>query len=121
MVLLKKTILRSIDIFGTSVPIFMIGEEKFTTVIGGLFSELIGILSILCFIAFGRDLFERQNPTSMIIKEFQKLPIPSKNQLKFYIAPHYDPALGKGDLIQNIEKKLDLFFVYYTTLQVKPH
>jgi hypothetical protein len=57
-----NNILKSVDLFGSSVIININGKMKYTTSLGGLFTlTLIGVFAFFTYF-FGKDMFHKQNP-----------------------------------------------------------
>lgn len=54
--------LKKIDITAPEVKLNVQGLESYKSKSGGILSLLLGILTILAFIAFGRDIIEKKNP-----------------------------------------------------------
>jgi archaellin len=86
-------------------------NTRFKTSIGGLLTILLGFLSVLCFIGFGLDLFERQRPTTYSTKQLLLNNTIYRNQVEFVLAPMF----LRGRPINDIGKKMQLFLEVINT------
>jgi hypothetical protein len=58
-----------VDFLGTKPQLYIENQSTYKTNIGAFFSIIIGILSVLAFIAFVLDLFERQKQMAVLSSE----------------------------------------------------
>ena len=65
-----KTLMRNIDRVGYSPKLFYGENTKFKTVLGGIFTILLVILTLLASVSFGQDIWKRANPTILINNNF---------------------------------------------------
>jgi hypothetical protein len=82
------------------------GEDKFKSPIGGLFTIIYVILGILAFIAFGRDLFDKNLPTVTYNKELTKeaqFTLTSENYAVAFVNQIDTSA------VENFERKFNLY------------
>jgi hypothetical protein len=66
-------IFKKLDFIAPEVKLSVMGYESYKSVTGGFFSVLLGILSILAFSAFGRDIFQKKSPIiipKIVMKEY---------------------------------------------------
>ncbi len=62
------SLLTKLDVIGPEVKFSINRGETFKTPIGGFQSILFVLLSTLAFVAFGRDIFEKKEPTILFSK-----------------------------------------------------
>lgn len=62
-------------------------QNGFSTAFGGFITILIGLLSILAFFGFGKDIYNKTNPTVLTSENFLSHPILKKENIKVAFAP----------------------------------
>lgn len=56
-------LLRECNIFGHEVSFNMMGKSKSKSLVGSVFTIILVMLTVLCIISFGKDFFDKINPT----------------------------------------------------------
>jgi hypothetical protein len=98
-------IIKSSDIIAPQPSWYVQGETRYKTILGGLLSILVAMLSILCFMGFGLDLFQRQRPIVYNSRQLILNNALKRNQTDFVLAP----MMGGSQSIPNVDRKLKLF------------
>ena len=62
---------------------------------------------MLCFVGFGRDLFEQKRPEVLMVKEFIETPVVNHTEFLFIVKP----TLIGGSEILELDKKLRVYFL----------
>ena len=55
-------LIKSIDIFGNDFKLNRKGKETFKTLLGGLFSLILIVITLVLSWYFGKDIYEKQDP-----------------------------------------------------------
>jgi hypothetical protein len=106
-----EKIIKNIDFIGPKPQLFINGTTLIQSWSGGLLTIKAIILSILAFVAFGRDLFERKDPVSLTSVEYRQNNAISSEKLKFAIG-----IVGaSGSEIREAERKFRPYLQYYIT------
>lgn len=66
--------LKYIDLYGRKIDLTINQEETYKTNIGGFFTLIIGILSLMLFINFGSDMFYHDNPSVTFAEIYSQTP-----------------------------------------------
>ena len=107
--------LRQIDLLGKETSLMVNNKRKFNTVIGGLLTIILVLTSILAFIAFGRDIIEKNEPQITFWKN------PS-SEVQFDFSPNFTYVISVYDPVKNIHipeiEKLLRFYI--VTQDVNP-
>jgi hypothetical protein len=104
-----KNFFTSIDFIGPVPTLYYNTNTKYQSVIGGVFTIVIGLLSILAFIGFGYNLLAKQNPVSVYSKELNSEIKINYNETFFLFSPHL-PYGGRVNV--DFEKKFKMTFRY---------
>lgn len=100
--------LKFFDIIGPDPALNIFGKKYYKTMLGGLLSITLVIMSILTFFGFGLDLLYRQNPIAFMSREFITNPRIDEKDTFFALAP-LKPYSGR---IKDINSKLDIYMEY---------
>jgi hypothetical protein len=104
-----ENFLLKLDFLGPKPTLFIDKHERYRTASGGLLSKILGILTILCFIGFGMDLFLRKKPSTLLTKIYDSYPKVEYNRFKFLLAPAYNGPRKMND----IKRKLSFTYTYH--------
>lgn len=98
--------LKVIDIFGIPVRLNIQKNNSYTSFTGGLFTILIIILSSLAFAAFGRDLFEKKQPSILYQKSLNANPyfLVTKNFTMMFALVDND-----SNPLTDVERKFNIY------------
>lgn len=100
--------IKKIDFVGYTPKVYFSEQTKFGTVLGGFFTIILLVLTILATIGFGRDIIERKNPTVLTSNTFIE---PSLN-LDQGIAIGYRLFYTGGKLIPDLDRLVDIFVLH---------
>ena len=101
-----KMSLAKIDMIGNRPGFFVDKSSIHKSSIGGILTILTSLLSVLCFIGFGIDLFERKRPEIYNSKELNFMNKIEKKHTIFALAP----MMRGGYNIPDLERKFLPFF-----------
>jgi hypothetical protein len=104
-----ENFLLKLDFLGPKPTLYIDKHERYRTASGGLMSIILGILTILCFIGFGMDLFQRKKPSTLLTKIYDSYPKVEYNRFKFLLAPAYNGPRKMND----IKRKLSFTYTYH--------
>jgi hypothetical protein len=104
-----------LDLIGPKPYIYVNKKDRFKTVLGGLLTIFLCILSILACFAFGYDIFYKKKPEVLISKRYDPYPIQNNNGTMFLLAPMY----RGGSAISDIDKKLKMYITYVARDETK--
>ena len=79
--------LAKLDLIGQLPPLYIKGALNHKSTIGGIFTIATFFFSILCFVGFGLDLFERKKAEILNSKEYVKDNRIERDQLHFFVLP----------------------------------
>src|SRR5690349_16677303 len=94
--------LKYIDLIGPTPQLYVDNNKTNKTLLGGLFSIVLMIMSILCAIGFGLDLIERKLPDIATSKQINMSSKINGKDVHYLLAPQF---IG-GTEIPEIERKL---------------
>src|SRR5690349_16267496 len=84
-----KSLITNADYLGIEPTFTFSRKIRYQTFFGGFFTILLGLLFIAGFFYFGKDLYEKANPTLLLTKSINLNPEPleiTPKNLPFYIA-----------------------------------
>lgn len=99
---------RFLDFVGYNPKIHFQEKNKFRTAIGGIFTSIIIILTILATISFGKDIYQRTEPIVLLNKNFIE---PERNVTQELILGYRLFYTG-GVKIADLDKLVDIFVVH---------
>jgi hypothetical protein len=101
--------MKYVDLIGPK-PQLRIGDSyRFRTNLGGVLTCILAIISVLLFIGFGIDIFERKKPSSYVTKKSNENPNIKSDDL-FFMISMYGPLSAP---IYDINKKFQIVINYY--------
>ncbi len=103
------------DLLGERPELFIAGKSIFKSTIGGIFTIITAVLSILCFIGFGLDLFQKKRPEILLSKMLDYLNVIPHQKTVFAMTP----LLKGGMRVQEPQRKLIPWFEYNFTNNTK--
>jgi hypothetical protein len=104
--------LTNLDLIGPVPSLYYNSKPKYQSVIGGVFTILTGLLSILAFVGFGYNLLAKQNPVSVYSRELNTELKIKYNDTFFLFAPHL-PYGGRVNV--DFARKFKMTFRYINT------
>ena len=107
--------LKNFDLLGERPGLFIADKAIFKSTIGGIFTILTAVLSILCFAGFGQDLFQRKRPDIFLSKVLDYLNVIPHQRMVFAMAP----LLKGGKRIKEPLRKMTPWFEYSLTNNTK--
>jgi hypothetical protein len=111
-----KEIFLQLDFLGQKPDIYYSSKTRYRTIFGSLLTIMIGLLSILAFIAFGHNLLARKDPTAVYNKDLNENKTIGADEAFFLFAPH----LPKGELITEFSNKFKMSVNYINTDTISP-
>jgi hypothetical protein len=111
-----KEFILNFDFLGQTPNIYYSSKTRYRTIFGSLLTIIIGLLSILAFIAFGHNLLVRKNPTAVYNKDLNENITAGADEVFFLFAPH----LPKGDTITDFSNKFKMSVRYINTDTISP-
>jgi len=88
-------ILKSIDMFGVDFKLNIKGKETFTTILGGIFTVILGMITIVLAWYFGKDLYLKENPSYLSKTTYKHYaPMYYLNYTNFFFALHVEDFYG---------------------------
>jgi hypothetical protein len=111
-----KEIFLQLDFLGQKPNIYYSSKTRYRTILGSLLTIIIGLLSILAFIAFGHNLLARKNPTVVYNKDLNENKTVGADEAFFLFAPH----LPRGELIKEFSNKFKMSVTYINTDTISP-
>ncbi len=107
--------LKKLDLLGRRPGLFISGASSFKSTMGGIFTIITGLLTIMCFTAFGLDLFQRQRPEILSSKVLNYLNVIPYQRTAFAMAP----LLKGGKRLEQPSRKMTAWFEYSITNNTK--
>jgi hypothetical protein len=111
-----KDFILNFDFLGHKPDIYYSSKTRYRTIFGSLLTIIIGLLSILAFIAFGHNLLARKDPTVVYNKDLNENITAGADEAFFLFAPH----LPKGELIKEFSNKFKMSASYVNTDTISP-
>ncbi len=103
-----KNFLRKIDYVGYTPKMYFQNQMKFKTLIGGVLTIIISVLTILASISFGDDIYLRKNPAILLNKNFIE---PEYNMTQQNIIG-YRLFFTGGKRIPELNRLVDIFMLH---------
>jgi len=88
-----SSLIEKLDLFGISYNFQLDNQEKYKTLKGGLISIMFYLITLILFIGFGQNLYERKNPKvslSSMIGDYERTSINNKNFTLAFRIENYD-------------------------------
>jgi len=103
-----KDFFRSIDLVGFTPRIFFQEKNKYKTILGGIVTILISLLTILATISFGEDIYRRTKPTILLNKNF----INPQYNVTGQMIIGYRLFFTGGVRIEELDRLVDVFLLH---------
>jgi hypothetical protein len=112
------TLIKSIDLYGYKPTLYINNTSKLSSLIGGVFSILLIILTIIGTILFGQEIWLKQKPTTNTSTSFNSNPrsINYLNESQFFIALRDQNKGGALYINEKIYKPEAFLLTFNTTL-----
>jgi hypothetical protein len=99
-----KHFLKQFDIYSRPVTFFIDGDDKYKTWAGFWFTAITLVFSITLSFLFGKDIYERKNPTTNFTTKYE-----DQAYLNFYNFPLYFMySDGRGNIMEDLTEYLDV-------------